>query len=329
MAPQRALKTEDEISAVSLDRPVLIELPEGIDLGEEPGEADKVNPEPKPEPEDDGAKKLQEQLDAALAAQKAEQERREAAEREAVAAQRIAAQQAAQAEEARKRAHALESDVISGGLQAAQNELAAAKAELVRAGEAGDYAAMADAQARIGRASAQVVNLEGGAAEHSERKPVERKPDPQVEPRQQTWAEHVQGNPNLMSTEKDWMLRNETHFRDADFNRKLEFAYNGAMQKGLVRGSDAYFDHIERATGLKTEPERHNDEREDTVPQAPVSRNERGGDGRPAVRNTVTLSPEQREMAHNMGLTDVEYAKQVARFDKARRDDPERYTNRT
>jgi hypothetical protein len=128
MAPQRALKDDTEIAAVPLDKPVLIELPEGIDLGDDDlGNTETIKTVEKTvEPEeDDGAKKLQEQLDAALAAQKAEQERREAAEREAVAAQRIAAQQAAQADEARKRAHALESDVITGGLQAAQNELAA------------------------------------------------------------------------------------------------------------------------------------------------------------------------------------------------------------
>jgi hypothetical protein len=331
MAPQRALKDEKDIAAVPLDKPVLIELPEGIDFASDdlgnPENVDKIKKaDLKPEPPNDGSKNLEAQLEAALAAQQAEKDRAERAERDRAEAQRIAAVRAREADEARKRALALEGDVISGGLQAAQNELAAAKAELVRAGEGGDYAAMAEAQARIGRASAQVVNLEGGAAEIAGRKPSERR-DPEPQQRQPTFEEHVRDNPSLMTSEKDWMLRNEAHFRDADFNRKLDFAYHGAMNKGLVRGSADYFDHIERATGLKTELASTHDERDVTVPQAPVSRNERGGDSR--SRSTITLSPEQREMAHNLGVTEVEYAKQVVRFEQARRDDPERYTSRS
>jgi hypothetical protein len=60
---------------------------------------------------------------------------RDSAER----AERLAAQRATEAEEQRKPAQALEGNIISGGLTAAQGELAAAEVELVRAGEAGDY----------------------------------------------------------------------------------------------------------------------------------------------------------------------------------------------
>jgi phage I-like protein len=311
---QRALKTDEEIGNVPLDQPVLIELPSGMDtsvmgfdeLGDGKG---------KTAANDDGAAALQEQLNAALAAQQADRDRADRAER-------LAAQRSTEAEEARNRANALEGDVISGGLNAAQGELASAKAEFVRAGEAGDYAAMAEAQARVGRASAQIVNLEGGAAEVAERKPA---PQPQQQPRQASFSENVRANPALMTSERDWMIRNERHFGDADFNRKLEFAYQGAMNKGIVRGSPEYFEHIERATGLKAgSADTDTNERQTNV-QAPVSRSERGSDGRAASPNTVTLSPEQREIARSLGITEIEYATQVRNLEAARKADPERY----
>ncbi|MCA6108109.1 hypothetical protein [Bradyrhizobium cenepequi] len=308
----RALKTDEEIGAVPLDQPVLIELPEGmthiaadVDVPSDKGK--KAAPET-----DDGSKRLQEQLDAALAAQRAEGERAARAEREA-------AQRRMEADAARARAESLEKDVVTGGLAAAQSDLAAAKADLVRAGEAGDYAAMADAQAKIGRASAQVLALEGGAAEIAERKPA---PAPAA-PRQVTFSESVHANPGLMQAEKDWMLRNEKAFGDADFNRKLETAYQGAMLNGLVRGSQAYFDHIERATGLKEADAGHDDERDVNV-SPPVSRREPNGDGK---RNSslVELDPEQRDMARRLGVTDVEFARQVKRMEADKKANPEKY----
>ena len=157
----RAVKTDEEIANIPLDQPILVELPGG--MGDEeisevkPGKAAK-------EPTDPGAKQLQDQLEAAQAAQRAADDRAARAERDAAESRRMAA-------EATKRSQSLEGDIITGGLAAAQAELAAAEQELERAGEAGDYKAMAKAQSRIGRASAQVVNLESGAAEIAERKP--------------------------------------------------------------------------------------------------------------------------------------------------------------
>jgi hypothetical protein len=95
MAPQRALKDEKDIAAVPLDKPVLIELPEGIDFASDdlgnPENVDKVKKaDPKPEPPNDGSKNLEEQLEAALAAQQAEKDRAERAERDRAETQRIA-----------------------------------------------------------------------------------------------------------------------------------------------------------------------------------------------------------------------------------------------
>lgn len=325
----RALKTDEEIGHVPLDKPVLIELPAGINLGDDDVGNDDIAAKGKkvePEGEDDGAKKLQEQLEAAQAAQKLEREGRERAEREAADAKRLADQRTREAADALKRTVSLEGDIISGGLSAAQAELAAAEAELERAGEAGDYKAMAKAQSRIGRASAQIVNLESGAAEVAERK--EAKVEPRQEtPPQRSFEDNVRANAGLLRTEQDWMIKNKTSFDDPDFNKKLEFAYAGAMQKGIVRGSADYFDHIERATGLKAAPAAEERDERDISVQAPVTRNERGTDGR-SSNGKVMLTPEEREICKSMGLSEIEYARQKVAFEVARKADPEKYSAR-
>lgn len=315
---QRALKTDEEIAGVPLGQPIVIELPGGTVDEEPPGEPEKPAGKVKSEEPVDGAKVLQGQLEASQRAQQAERDRADKAERDAAEARRLVV-------EAEKRSTALEGDVITGGLATAQAELAAAEAELERAGEAGDFKAMAKAQSRIGRASAHVVHYEAGAAEIAERPKHEARQE-QVLQQPRSWEDGVRSNAGLLRTEQDWMIKNKTSFDDPEFGKKLDFAYAGAQKAGVVRGSQAYFDYIERATGLVADNggnDRDNNQGSRDV-QAPPSRQERGGDGRPS-ESTVTLNPEERAMAKSLGIAEREYAigkQELARRKKA---DPDKY----
>lgn len=306
----RALKTEEEIAGIPLDQPILIELP---GAGE---------PETEKKPElDESAKTLQDQLEALQAANKAFEERERAASERAAKAERDAAQARRDAEDARKRQNDLESDVITGGLTAAQAERDAAKQALQQAGEAGDWKAIADAQSRIGRAEAKILTFESGAAEVAERK--ERQPEPKQEQQIQRPADPmaaIDANPNLLPAEREWLKAHPDAVLDTSRNNELSVGYQRAMKKGLVRGTPAYFAELEDFMGYK-QPDTQ--ERETSV-QAPVTPKERGGDGRPS-NGRVTLTPEQRDLAKNMGISEIEYARQVANFDAARRADPDRY----
>lgn len=312
--PLRAVKTDEEISHIPLDQPILVELPGGVANEEIPevktGKAAK-------EPTDPGAKQLQDQLEAAQAAQRASDIRAEKAER-------LAAQREQEANEARTRSHALEGDIITGGLAAAQAELAAAESELERAGEAGDFKAQAKAQTRIGRASAQIVNLESGAAEIAERKPPAKVEAVQEQTRQQPTDINVAIDtaPNLLPAEKTWLKAHPDAFMPGSRNNELSVGYERAIKQGLVRGTEAYFDYLEDFMGYAKSSNEGN-----TSVQAPPSRNDRDGSGRPS-NGKITLSPEQRETARNLGISEIEYAKNVARLDAARAADPERYSNR-
>jgi hypothetical protein len=298
----RALKTEEEIAGIPLDQEILVELP-GANT------ADELVVEKKAEI-DPAAQTLQDQLEAL---------KRESADRlaktEREANERIAKAER-EASELRTRSQSLEGDIINGGLAAAQSERDSAKAALKAAGEAGDWAAIADAQSKIGRAEAKILSFESGAAEIAERK--------EVKPVEQTRqvidpVTAMQANPNLLPVEKEWLGKHQDALVGAR-NNELSVGYERAMKQGLHRGSAEYFSFLEDFMGYK-KPDG------DISVQAPPSRQERDGSGRPANNNVVRLTSEEREFAKNMGVTELEYAKNKQLFEAAKKADPDKYSN--
>lgn len=322
MSKLRALKTDEEIAAVPLSQPVLVELPASMASFEPEGGEDDTDAGGDKQPEkivhgieqDDGAKRLQDDLEAL-------KRDRDAANARADEAIRIAADREEDNRRLREGRQQDETALINNGLAAAQAERDAAQAEFERAAEAGDFKAQAAANSKISRAEARILHFESGAAEIAERQTDEPRRIETVRP---DFAANVRSNQNLMQSEKDWMIRNQDHFKDPDFNKRLDAAYAGAVaQPGLVRGTAEYFDYIEVKTGLRKSDRTSGNER-DTGVSAPPSRNERGSDGRP-TGGKVMLSPEQRDIARSMGVSETEYARQVQAFDVARKSDPEKY----
>lgn len=316
----RAVKTDEEASATPLDQPILIELPGGTIEDEPEDKPERKAKTSKVEPSDPDAKKLQEQLEAAQAAQRTSDERAAKSERDAN--ERVARAER-EAADARKRTAALEGDVINGGLSASQSERDSAKAAFKSAFEAGDANAMADAQSRMGRAEAKILSFESGAAEIAERAETEK-----TQVRQEPVRQNVDVNTaidtagNLLPAEKTWLKAHPDAFMPGPRNNELSVGYERAMKQGLVRGTDPYFEYLEEFMGYKS----NQDDRSISV-QAPPSRQERGNDGRPSG-NRITLSPEQREIAKSLGVSEIEYAKNVIKFEEAKRADPEKYNSR-
>ena len=300
----RALKTEEEIAGIPLDQPILVELPGGAD---DPLETEKKEGK-KPEIEPD-AKRLQEQLEAAQAAQASERARADKAEREATL-------RSQEADTERKRRSALEGDVISGGLAAAQSERDAAKAALVSAGEAGDWKAIAEAQSRIGRAESKILSFESGAAEIAERVETEKREPPKSQAVDPMAA--LEARSDLYASEKTWIKEHPDAWTSR--NTELSVGYERAVKKGLVRGTDAYFDFLNEFMGYATPKE----EDRSTSVQAPPSRNDRDSSGRPSD-GKVRLDPEEREIAKSLGVSELDYAKNKVKFEAARRADPDKY----
>lgn len=325
MPALRALKTDEEIAAIPLDQPILVELPSGV-IADEPEIDPDKDKKTRANETDDAAKTLQDQLTALKAEKAASDARADKNAQEAAEARRVATERDAELRQARTQSVSAEESNIQSTLQAAQDAMAAAEAELERAGQDGDFKAMGKAQAKIGRTAADIRNLEIAAADVAQRREEEAKrPEPQPLRQAIDPIAAIDANPNLLATEKDWLKAHSDAVLDQNRNNELGVAYQRAVKKDLVRGTPAYFAFLEEFMGY-SKPQTNDDQTDerDISVQAPPSRNDRGNDGRPSG-NRVTLTPEQREIARSLGVSDIEYARQVVNFDAARKADPDKY----
>lgn len=303
----KALSKDEELAAIPSDQPVLVQLPEFVGVEETEGE-----------PADTGSNVLKEQLEAMRKANEIalsrEREQRVDAEARADKAERDrAAAVASQAE--------TETSAVTSGLSAAQSEQNAAKQALKIAGESGDWEAIGEAQARIARAASDIREFERAAATLADDKGRQTEPTT-TQPRIDV-ATAIDRNPQLLDAEKVWLKAHPEAMIDPSRNKELDVAYLKATRKGISRGTPEYFRFIENEMGYSSPTQEDNG----MSVSAPGTRTDRGSDGKP-TGGKITLSPEQREIAKNMGLTDIEYARQVAAFDVARKADPAKYGDR-
>lgn len=318
----KALSKDEELAAVPVDKPVLVQLPEFVDENapddgadvKQPGGGDGIKAE------DAGVRTLQEQLDALRKANELEskQSRERVAEAERRAEKADRDRLAALADKA-----TTESDAVSQALNAAQAEQASAKAALKAAGEAGDWEAIGEAQARIGRAASDIREYERQAAMLAAQTAAQKDRPAETVTRQAPTDINaaIDANPQLLDTERVWLKAHPEALIDPTRNKELDVAYVKATRKGLSRGTPDYFKFIETEMGYA--PAKAEDNSEMTV-SAPVHRNERDNEGRTSG-GKITLTPEERELARSMGVTDIEYARQKVNFDAARKADPEKY----
>lgn len=331
----KAMKTVEELNAVPTDEPVLVQL--------EPAATSAANDD---EPVNDAAPKAAEKTDDAgtdagidqlrnelAAAQKA----REASDAQIIKERedRQRAEQAA-ADAARKvrlaESHSLDTEeqAIGAGLSGAQAERDAAKAAVRSAFEAGDADKLAEAQERLGRVAADIREYERAQAALADRKAeAARQPEPQQS--RPSDINSLIDQMNLLPAERDWLKAHPESLMDRSRNVELDAAYIKATRKGLARGTPAYFQFIEKEMGYVDDnanagADQNNRDDSDIV-SAPVAREARSSSGAP-TGNRVVLSPEQREFARTMGLTDIQYATQVLALRRDKSENPEKYAAR-
>lgn len=310
MATLKALSKDEELAAVPGDQPVLVQLP-GFD--DDAPVADKTAKTP--EPEDEGVNVLKQQLEELKRANAIAEERRIASERRAEQAERERTDALASKADT-------ESDAVSSGLSAAQAEQESAKQALKTAGEAGDWNAIADAQARIGRSAADIREFERAIAALAEQKKTSEAAPQTTQPRQFSSVEAaIDAQPGLTDTERSWLKSHQDAWVDTGRNTELSAAYIKATRKGFVRGTPDYFKFIEGEMGYSQNQD------DNMSVSAPVSRNERSGDGKP-TGGKIMLTPEERDLAKSMGVTDIEYARQKVNFEAARKIEPAKYGDR-
>jgi hypothetical protein len=303
MSKLKPIKDEAELARVPLEEPVLVEL--------EPASTGADVSARSEEPEDDGpadddaggGDDIASQLRAAQQAQaNAEREAREAR---------------AEAERLRSTTADNEKELLTGSLERAQHEEETAKAKYKEAYESGDPDAMADAQSKMARAAAQILNYEGAIANFGEG---------DKKPKGGDVHSAIDADPQLMSPEKEWLHRHPETLTDPKRNAELTVAHNRALDAGHARGTDAYFKAVDKFMGFD-KPSGRSNERSPSV-TAPVTRDAQSHSGRPLRPTQIVLSPEERQMAKNMGLSETVYARNKMQLEQRKQTDPERYATR-
>lgn len=324
----RALKTDAELKAIPTDQPVLIELPGVATNVEVDTERPAGEQQQRQAPANDGAQSLEQQLKAMKDARAADADRVAQSNRDRDAALARAAAAEAAGVDAEQR-------IATTGLAGAQADVAAAELAFQTAFEAGNGAEMAKAQSKIARGQAKVLQFEqdGAAAalrvEEAKRVPAAPQTvDPMVV---------MEQNAQLYPQEKAWFRQHPEAWSDRRMNIRLEDAYHRAMEKGITRGTDAYFTFVNEHMGYAAPAQQqqngngHDDGGHDynggsVMTAAPVSRqNGTMANPQQPQPGQVTLSPAEREIAANMGISEVAYAQNKVRMNDDKKARPEAY----
>lgn len=113
--------------------------------------------------------------------------------------------------------------------------------------------------------------------------------------------------PHLREDEKEWLRQHPDALAVPDNQARLRIAFNDAQRKGIERGSEEYFAHMNDRLGYgqPKQPETW------AAPRGNGSGNDNGG-GQPRLKEgQVRLSPQQREHAKASGVSEEEYARGV------------------
>lgn len=329
----RPLRKPEDIAAVPPDEPVMIDLtPEPPAHDEDPPRVDPTPSAPEPEPparieEPDATTTLRKQLEAAQQAEKLATQRAENEARARAEAERRAQEQAQNATRFQGESEQAQYDAIVNALSATESDIEAAKRDVRAAGEAGDWGALAEAQARLGEAGGRRVQLaDGKAAFESRREELKHAPPERTNGHAApTIDAQVDAMPGLTIAEKDWLKQHPDALSDPEKNAYLGAAYWEATKaKGLARNTPQYFQFLEERLGYRQPeaPPNEDDEIDPSPPparriptvSAPVSRDiPSAGTGRPQ-NSQITLAPAEREAAAFSGISEVEYARQKVRL---------------
>ena len=246
---------------------------------------------------DEGLEKLKKDLENERAARQAAEQR---------------ANEAAAAEvKARTESHTSQLDLVKGAIERLTESQDTLESQLADAMTAQDYKAVAKLQRQMGDNSAKLIQLEAGKkALESAPKPTPRVAEDPVErlcsqltPASARW---VRAHPEFASGKK---------------YQQMIAAHELAMARGHEAESDGYFASIEKTLDIapsvtKTDPAAADPSADaaqatggrSTAPAAaPVSRATRGANGQRA--NTVTLTPEEVEIAGIMNMSLEDYAR--------------------
>lgn len=233
----------------------------------------------------------------------AEQRRRE--EAEALASQVTGVAQHAYAEKE-------QSDIalVQSALQQIERDQRDLKARLAAARKTNDTDAEADVFLELQSIASNKQQLEQGLEALKERANAARQRPPQpVVPRAEDPVESVASR--LTPASAKWVRAHPEFATDEGKRNKMVGAHYAAIGEGLKADSPEYFQYVEQHLGVVDEPAPRQTVQRQALrsppPAAPARGNAPSGNTR-----TMQLSPQMREAARASGLTDEEYAANLA-----------------
>jgi len=271
-------------------------------------------------PAEQGIEELKKSLEMQKKAADEERKRRIDAEKRAYEAQVYAQQHEAEAKNAQYHQ-------IVGAISQLEERERGLMAAWTEAKSMGDYQKEAEIQKEMLEAANYLSRLRNGKSnmEAELKRPVQPVAPPVVDP--------IEAFASTMSPQSGNWLRSHRDFLQDDSGALIErnrlllvAAHNKALAEGYKQDDPDYFQYVEQEIGLRKRPSRRDEVEDDeddgpmsaaaaptrrsvAPPAAPVSR---GG----TRKGTVTLTPEQREIAKLTGQTEEQYYKNMMRDKK-------------
>lgn len=283
----------------------------------------QIEPEKKPETAaDEASKRLQAQLKAAEDTAEAEKRRFES-ERQA----RIAAE--ADVKRHQTDAQGYEQTIVSNALEAFTRQRDAAKRDLQRALENGEFDKASEAQSQLAECAAQIVNLQAAKDNFAQQRPAAegRVDQPRIEQTNQRAADPFEQYVSQLSPKSQaWVRQHPECVTVRSKNMRMLAAHAEAVEElRLPPESPEYFRHVESRLGYR-QAAQDDDDTIEVAPQraapqrpamsAPVSRE--APNSLPRNARSVKLTPAQQEAAKISGMSNEQYASQLLDLDRER-----------
>jgi len=285
--------------------PIEIEL-----AADEPGETEvelapapspgKVEPEPAPPAEENPLQK-------ALDAQARAEELQRTAQRERDEAVRQSRERDEELTRERGERQDAQYNSVLTAIAAEQSSLDKSEADYAAFAAAGDWSSAAKVQRMMSESAARLNNLEDGKQSLDQQRETAKTAPPEprrpAAPTPQAPLEFEQQIAQLPDTAKSWLRKHPEFMKDATLNKKISAAHIYLVDnKGVQAFSNDYFDALDNEFGFKVAPAAPEPapqpQRRSMPVSAPVSRDVPTANGQRQPSTKMTLSAEERAIAH-------------------------------
>lgn len=185
--------------------------------------------------------------------------------------------------------------------------------------ENGNYAQAAKIQRQMAQNEAKLAQLHNGKSALEEKLQYEQyyqqqqrqQPQQQQPQYQQTQQDPIETKLSTLSPmSASWVRSHIEVLKDPQKNAAMTSAHYSAMSKGIAVDTPEYFAHLDANMGYNQQRPTSNTRTPTTA--APVSRSSVNFRSNGSV--SVMLTPQQQQMAADLGMTDEEYAEGLAYY---------------